>query len=115
NQVYIKTNQNKFSQSLTLNPAQWQNEKGFKKLASYFYNQTSFLMDRKVKSNGDNFDLNPFSSSEETTLGLNSSFRNSLFYNRGKQKHSVSYSYLSNKGKNLLSIGSQEVANNSHQ
>ena len=115
NQVYIKTNQNKFSQSVTLNPLQWQNETGFKKLASYFYNQTSFIMDRKVRNNGGNFELNPFRSSEENTLGLNSSFRNSLFYNRGKQKHSVTYSYLNNKGRNLLSIGSQEVKNNSHQ
>ena len=115
NQIYIKTNQNKFSQSVTLNPLQWQNEKGFKKIASYFYNQTSFILDRKIKSNGDNFKLNPFGSSDENTLGLNSSFRNSLFYNRGKQKHSVTYSYLINKGKNLLSIGSQEVKNHSHQ
>ena len=115
NQIYIKTNQNKFSQSVTLNPLQWQNEKGFKKIASYFYNQTSFILDRKVKSDGDNFELNPFSSSDENILGLNSSFRNSLFYNRGKQKHSVTYSYLINKGKNLLSIGSQEVKNYSHQ
>ncbi|MBF4517405.1 hypothetical protein IRZ71_13660 [Flavobacterium sp. ANB] len=115
NQIYIKTNQNKFSQSVTLNPLQWQNETGFKKLASYFYNQTSFIMDRKVKTVGDRLELNPFSSSEENVLGLNSSFRNSLYYNRGKQKHSVTYSYLINKGKNLLSIGSQNVTNNSHQ
>ena len=39
NQIYIKTNQNKFSQSLTLNPLQWQNEKGFKKLLEEFDNQ----------------------------------------------------------------------------
>lgn len=115
NQVYIKTNQNKFSQSVALNPLQWQNEKGFKKLLSYFYNQTSFIMDRKVKSEGERLELNPFASSEENILGLNSSFRNSLFYNRGKQKHSVTYSYLVNKGKNLLSVGSQTVTNNSHQ
>ena len=115
NQVYIKTNQNKFSQSVALNPMQWQNEKGFKKFASYFYNQTSFIMDRKVKSEGERLELNPFASSEENILGLNSSFRNSLFYNRGKQKHSVTYSYLVNKGKNLLSVGSQTVKNNSHQ
>lgn len=115
NQIYIKTNQNKFSQSVTLNPLQWQNKTGFKKLASYFYNQTSFIMDRKVKSDGERLELNPFSTSDENMLGLNSSFRNSLYYNRGKQKHSVTYSYLINKGKNLLSIGSQNVTNNSHQ
>jgi len=115
NQIYIKTNQNKFSQSVVLNPLQWQNEKGFKKLLSYFYNQTSFIMDRKVRSNGDRLELNPFYSSDENILGLNSSFRNSLFYNRGKQKHSVTYSYLVNNGKNLLSVGSQNVKNSSHQ
>jgi len=115
NQVYIKTNQNKFSQSLTLNPLQWQNAKGFKKLLSHFYNQTSFILDRKVKSEGEKLELNPFDSSEENILGLNSSFRNSLFYNRGRQNHSVTYSYLVNKGKNLLSIGSQQVQNYSHQ
>ncbi|CAA9198023.1 hypothetical protein [Flavobacterium collinsii] len=115
NRIYIKTNQNKFSQSMALNPLQWQNETGFKKLLSYFYNQTSFIMDRKVKSQGERLELNPFYSSEENILGLNSSFRNSLYYNRGKQKHSVTYTYLVNKGKNLLSIGSQNVQNNSHQ
>jgi hypothetical protein len=115
NRIYIKTHQNKFSKSVTLNPNQWQNEIGLKKLLSYFYNQTAFIIDRKTKSEGDNFELNPFSSSDENVLGLNSSFRNSLFYNRGKQNHSTTYSYLQNQTKNLLSIGSQEAKNSSHQ
>lgn len=115
NRIYIKTHQNKFSQSVTLNPNQWQNEKGIKKTLSYFYNQTAFIIDRKTRSNGSNFELNPFSDSNENVLGLNSSLRNSLFYNRGKQDHSTTYSYLENKTKNLLSIGSQEAINSSHQ
>jgi len=115
NRIYIKTHQNKFSQSVTLNPNQWQNEKGIKKLLSYFYNQTAFIIDRKTRSDGANFELNPFSGSNENVLGLNSSLRNSLFYNRGKQNHSTTYSYLENKTKNLLSIGSQEASNSSHQ
>ena len=115
NRIYIKTHQNKFSQSLVLNPNQWQNETGLKKVLSYFYNQTSYLIDRKVENKGDNFDLNPFSKSEENVLGLNSSFRNSLFYNRGKQLHSVTYTYVQNEAKNLLSIGSQNAKNSSNQ
>lgn len=115
NRIYIKTHQNKFSQAVTINPNQWQNELGIKKLLSCFYNQASFIIDRKIKNEGDNFELNPFKSDKENVLGLNSSFRNSLFYNRGKQNHSVTYSYLQNKTKNLLSIGSQEAANDSHQ
>ena len=50
NRIYIKTHQNKFSQSITLNPNQWQNESGFKKTLSYFYNQTSYIIDRKIKN-----------------------------------------------------------------
>ncbi len=115
NQVYIKTHQNKFSQSIILNPIQWQNGKGFKKLLSRFYNQVSFIIDRKIKSDGNNFDLNPFSNSSENILGLNSSFRNSLFFNRGKQNHSVTFTYLKNNTKSLLSIGSQEAKNGSLQ
>ena len=115
NRIYIKTHQNKFSQSIVLNPNQWQNETGFKKMLSYFYNQTSYIIDRKVENKGDNFDLNPFSKSEENVLGLNSSFRNSLFFNRGKQSHSVTYTYVQNENKNLLSIGSQEAKNSSNQ
>jgi len=115
NQVYIGTHQNKFSQSVTLNPGQWQNGTGFKKLLSYFYNQSSYLIDRKIERNAGNFDLNPFSTSENELLGLNSSFRNSLFYNRGKQNHSVTYTYLNNRVKSLLSVGSQDAKTLSHQ
>lgn len=115
NQIFIKTHQNKFSQSLIINPNQWQNEKGIKKIASHFYNQTSFIMDRKIKNEGGNFDLNPFGSPKEDVLGLNAVFRNSLFFNRGKQKHAVTYTFLQNKTKNLLSSGSQEANNASHQ
>jgi hypothetical protein len=50
NRIYIKTHQNKFSQSVTINPNQWQ-KKGLKKLLSYFYNQTAFIIDRKTRSN----------------------------------------------------------------
>ena len=115
NRVYIKTHQTKFSQSLILNPNQWQNEESFKRILSFFYNQTSFLIDRKTKNEGDNFEFNPFKPSQENVLGLSSSFRNSLFYNRGKQQHSLTYTYLQNQTKNLLSIGSQKSKNSSHQ
>jgi hypothetical protein len=115
NQIFVKTHQNKFSESVTLNPNQWQNEGGFKQFLSHFYNQTSYLIDRKTKRESDNFDLNPFSNARENLLGLSTSYRNSFFYNRGKQKHSVTYTYLNNRAKNLLSIGSQESKNSSHQ
>ncbi|WP_430410507.1 hypothetical protein [Kordia sp.] len=116
NQIFIKTHQNKFSQVVTLNPAQWSNKKGFQKFLSHFYNQSSFLIDRKILRENNNFNFNPFDDSEdENVLGLNQSLRNALFYNRGKQKYTTSYTYLNAKAKNLLSIGSQENINTSHQ
>jgi hypothetical protein len=45
---YIKTHQTKFSQSIILNPNQWQNAKDLKNSVR-FYNQTSFIIDRKTK------------------------------------------------------------------
>jgi len=115
NQIFVRTHMNRFSQSLTLNPMSWQNEKGFKKWASHFFNQTSFLMERRIRRDENNFDLNPFSRKEEDLLGLNVSFRNSLFYNRGKQKHSMTYTFLNNRVRSLLSVGAQDAANASHQ
>ncbi|MVO09867.1 hypothetical protein GOQ30_11915 [Flavobacterium sp. TP390] len=114
NQIFIRTHQNKFSQSLNFNGLVWQNETGLKKLLSYFYNQSSFLIERKIRRDATTFDLNPFSN-HENSIGLNNSFRNSLFYNRGKQKHSMIYTYLNNKVKTLLNIGSQETNIFSHQ
>ncbi len=107
NQIFIKTHQNKFSQSVIINPNTWQNKKGFKKFLSYFYNQTTYSIERKIERKNDDFDLNPFKESNDL-LGLNANFRNSFAYNRGKQNHSVTYNYINNKSKNLLSVGALE-------
>jgi hypothetical protein len=115
NQVFVKTHQNKFSQSVILSPLGWLNEKGARKILSHFYNQTSYLIDRKIKRRGDNFDLNPFANNDDNLLGLTSSFKNSLFYNRGKQKHSVTYTFVSNSLKSLLVSDNIKTKNKSHQ
>jgi hypothetical protein len=114
NQIFVATHQNKFSQSLIFNFNQWQNQKGLRKKLSYFYNQTTFLSDRKIFRTINVFDLNPFNSSQNI-LGLNSNFRNTLFFNRGKQRHSVTYNFLANETKNLFSAGSQQNSLKSNQ
>ncbi|MFS4482535.1 hypothetical protein ACKGJY_05930 [Hyunsoonleella sp. 2307UL5-6] len=116
NRVFIRTHQNRFSQTLTINPAQWHvSEVKSKKLLSHFYNQTSYLIDRKIRRNGSNFNLNPFESGAENQLGLQLNLRNVLFFNRGKQKYTTSYTYLSNKSSNTLSVGLIENNLISHQ
>ncbi|WP_124979673.1 hypothetical protein [Nonlabens xiamenensis] len=114
NQIFLPTHQNKFSQTLTLNPIGWSDQQGLKKLFSQFYNQTSYLIDRMLPREGENFDLNPFNESDDQ-LGLNLSFRNSLFFNRGKQNYTTNYTYLSSATENLLSIGSLAAEIESHQ
>lgn len=116
NQIFVKTHQNKLAQSLTVNPANWQNKIGIKKWLSHFYNQTTYTIDRKIIRNNDNFDLNPFATNNpDDLLGLNASWRNSLFYNKGRQKHSTTYTYLSSTTQNLLSVGLLQSKNRSHQ
>ena len=116
NQVFVRTHQNRLSQTVTINPQQWStSENTTKKFFSHFYNQTSYLIDRKIKREGNNFNLNPFKDNEENQLALNNSVRNVLFYNRGKQRYTTSYTFLTNTSRNLLSIGYQENKLTNHQ
>lgn len=116
NRVFVKTHQNRLSQTLTINPAQWAvSENKSEKFWSHFYNQTSYLIDRKIKRDGNNFNLNPFKDDEENQLGLQLNLRNVFFFNRGKQHYTTSYTYLQNKSRNILSIGFIENSLKSHQ
>lgn len=115
NQIFIRTHQNKFSQAVNINFNQWQNETGWKKWLSHFYHQTSLLMEQKFRRTGTDFEWNPWTKNKEETIGLNTNFRNSLFYNRGKQHHSTTYSHVLNENKNELAMGSIRTKNQSHQ
>lgn len=116
NQVFVKTHQNRLSQTLTINPQQWAvSESSNKQFWSHFYNQTSYLVDRKIKREDSAFDLNPFADTDDNQLALNKSVRNVLFFNRGKQEYTTSYTFLTNTARTLLSIGFQESKLKSHQ
>ncbi|MFD0964484.1 hypothetical protein [Pseudofulvibacter geojedonensis] len=115
NQVFVKTQQNKWSASLAIDPKNWINSNSsFKKIASHFFNQTSFLLDKKTKRNN-SIGFNLFETDEDQFITVNSSFKNSLFYKRGKQHFSTTYSYLQSKSRNILSIGFQENKSKGHQ
>ena len=116
NRIFIKTHQNRLSQTLTINPSQWSvSEKKSQKFWSHFYNQTTYLVDRKIKRDNNGFNLNPFEVNLENQLGLQLNFRNVLFFNRGKQDYTTSYTYLSNTSRNTLSIGFIETSLTSQQ
>ena len=115
NQIFVGINQNRFSEQLSINLRSWDNEEGFKKILSHFFNQSAFSIDRKLARNGDDIKINPFSSGGAEELALVSNFRNTLFFNRGRQHYTNSYTFISNTNKNLLSTGLQENSLLSHQ
>lgn len=115
-QVFVKTHQNRLSQTVTINPQRWAvNDYDHKRFLSHFYIQTSYLVDRKINREENTFDLNPFADVDDRQLALNKSVRNILFFNRGKQHYTTSYTFLSNIARTLLSIGFQENKLKSHQ
>ncbi|UCE93295.1 MAG: hypothetical protein JSV73_10865 [Flavobacteriaceae bacterium] len=112
---FIRTNQNKWSQSINLNAAGWRNKEGLKKFISHFSNQTYFLIDVKTKRDANDFTILPIAEDEEDLLGLDQNFKNSLFYNRGMQRYSFVYTYLNFRKKTIFSFGDQDVSSNTHQ
>ncbi|QTY26119.1 hypothetical protein [Flavobacterium sp. CS20] len=115
NQTFVGVNQNRFSEQLTLNLRAWESEEGLKKVLSHFFNQSAFNIDRKLARDGNAIQINPFSSDGAEELALVSNFRNTLFFNRGRQHFTNSYTFISNTNKNLLSIGLQENKLTNHQ
>jgi hypothetical protein len=115
NQIFIKIRENRFGQSLTLNPQRWNSKEGLLGILSHFYNTTSYVIDRKVRRANEDFNINPFKDGGENQLGLVLNFRNALFFNRGKQKYTTSYTYLSTATDNLQSLGLQSSRIKNHQ
>ncbi len=111
---FIKTHQNKFSQSLTLNANRWKSKKGFRKFLSHFINQSFVVIDSKRERFGTSFNLNPFDLNSKV-LGLNLNVKNSLFFNRGKQRYSTTYTYLDSRNNTAFATGNQESNIRSHQ
>ena len=112
---FIRTNQNKWSQSLRLDASGWKNRNGFKKLVSHFSNQTYFLIDAKTTREGEAFAWIPFGYDEDDLLGLDQNFKNSFFFNRGMQKFSFVYTYLNSRKKTIYTFGDQNNQISTHQ
>ncbi|GER58881.1 hypothetical protein ULMA_09890 [Patiriisocius marinus] len=115
NQVFVKIRENKFGQTLTLNPQRYSGNEGFLKILSRFYNTISYVIDRKIIRANEDFNINPFKDGGEDQLGLTLNFRNALFFNRGKQRYTTSYTYLKTASDNLQSFGLQSSTLKSHQ
>ena len=115
NITFISTQRAKWQQVFTINPSQWSNKTGFKKILSHFYNQTNLLIDNEQKRTNDSFNLNPFDIDETKLSGLNFSLRNSLYLNKNQDNYSIIFTYGTSKNKRLYNIGNQENNTKLHQ
>jgi hypothetical protein len=112
---FIPTQRAMWNQSITLNAKQWQHQKGIKKVLSHFSNQFFMSINNEQERVGNSFNLNPFDLNEEKQISLNFSIRNSLYFNRGQQKYSTTYTYGTSENKQQFLIGDQDVDTKNHQ
>ncbi|WP_439132115.1 hypothetical protein [Polaribacter sp.] len=115
NFTFIATQRAKWNQSITINPKSWQQKKGIKKLFSHFYNQSFLTVDNEQERGENSFQLNPFNINEDALISLNLNLRNSLYFNKDLQKHSVTFTYGNSQIKQQYFIGNQENNIKIHQ
>ena len=107
--VFVKANYTTINYSLNLNPRAVLNKKdakGFSKFLSRFNLQTSMQKTKKNIARGD-FEFNPFKTNlmDTSLLTLNTSFMNSMSFNRYSSNWGLDISNVQNSGKALLTYG----------
>ena len=112
--TYLPTHQNKFTQTILINPQQWRSKNGLKKVLSYFSNQTYLITDSKQNKKPNRFNFNPFDLNNNA-LAFNYSFNNSFSFNKGKKHFSTTYSYIKSNTKNTTAIDNLENLLSSRQ
>ncbi|MDC3299126.1 hypothetical protein OAV05_00780 [Flavobacteriaceae bacterium] len=115
NLQFIATQSAKINQSITLNANQWSNKTGLKKVLSHFYNQFFLSSRNELERARNSFNLNPFNMSEDQQISVNFTIKNSLYFNRGLQNFSATYTYAKVENKQQYSIGSQDTDTNYQQ
>ena len=112
---FIPTQSAKWNQSITLNAKQWSQKAGIRKTLSHFSNQFFLSINNEQERSGNSFNLNPFDLNEDKQISLNFSIRNSIYFNRGEQKYSTTYTYGTSENKQQFIIGNQDVDTKIHQ
>lgn len=114
---YIKTYNNQFSQMFFIRPEMiWRKEDGLKKFISRFSDQLAFRLNRKNLNDDILENANPFQFSvqDSVLISMNSSMRNTFFFNRTNSKFGLSYIYQNNNNKLLLVNGIDTRSNISY-
>ncbi|HET6243269.1 MAG: hypothetical protein H0V01_01765 [Bacteroidetes bacterium] len=105
---FVRVYSNQFNEVLNVNPASiWNNKKGLRKQAAKFSNQTAYRIDRRTGTDNAISSFNPFFNEVQDTMliTLNSSVRNTVFFNRTDPKFGIEYNWQDNRNKNILVNG----------
>lgn len=105
---FVKTYTNQLTQSLYVNPAKYyKRNSSFKKILTRFSDQAYLRLNQKnTKEKGKLLTI-PFSESINDTslISINSSYRNTLYFNRSNPTFGMNYSVRDNRTKTLLLQG----------
>jgi hypothetical protein len=115
---YIKAFTNQFSQNLLIKPAAlWANKTGIKKMLSYLSEQATYRIDRKTTDQHPEEAYNPFLKSilDTALVTLNSSFRNSIFFNQNDPVFGVDMNFQDVRNKSLLTTGFESRVNDFYE
>lgn len=111
--VYVSTFTNEFNEGFQINPARViDTTKGVGGFVRRFSDQFSYQIRRKSSGNSYWESANPFSDNilDTNIISMNSSLRNTVFFNRSNAKFGFDYTYLKNTSKILLTNGLDGVA-----
>ncbi len=116
---YIKTFNNQFSTSIMLNPSRvWRrSDNDFLRFVSHFSNQLVYRSSIKTLNSDWKSFVNPFSHQliDDLLMNLNSSFRNTFYFNRSHPKFGADYTFSNNQNKILMMNGYESRFNSQHQ
>ncbi|MCK5080020.1 MAG: hypothetical protein KAR09_08750 [Bacteroidales bacterium] len=107
---YTKTYTNQFREALNIMPAiVWNSKDGFLKFLSRWQNQTMFRIEHKTSTDDLNIAYNPFIREDKildtSLISLNSSFRNTLYFNKTNPKYGLDINLLRNRNKAYMLNG----------
>jgi len=107
---YVRGYYNRFTFSFNIQPAAtWQKKEGIRGFVAKFSNQLVYRTESKSNSNDPVLAYNPFVGlnrwNDTSLVSLNSSFRNTLYFNRMNPKFNMDLNFTRNNAKTLLING----------
>lgn len=107
---YTRIYTNQFREALNLMPAAvWKGKEGFLKLLARFQNQTMFRIEHKTSTDDLNVAYNPFIREsrilDTALISMNSSFRNTLYYNKTDPRYGMDLNITRSRNKSYLVNG----------